>query len=196
MSTLGKIAPDTTAFFLCDMQEKFRPAIRYFGEILHTAKKLVQTSKLLNVPLLVTEQYPTGLGSTVSELDISHAVGVFPKTKFSMVIPEVENFLNGPEGKCIDVVILFGIEAHVCIEQTALDLISLGKVVHIVADATSSRSQEDRMLAFKRLRQVGCFISTSESIIFKLLQDKNHPQFNEVRQLVKTSSLYTGLSRI
>lgn len=91
-----------------------------------------------------------------------------------MVIPEVENFLNGPEGKCIDVVILFGIEvnyskkvqyvmlsdplqhrcypwfqAHVCIEQTALDLISLGKVVHIVADATSSRSQEDRMLAFK-----------------------------------------------
>ncbi|CAN7988292.1 unnamed protein product [Ixodes hexagonus] len=196
MSKLGKISADTTAFFLCDMQEKFRPVIRYFAEVLAAASQLVETSKLLNVPLIVTEQYPQGLGSTVQELSIQHAVGVFPKTKFSMLTPEVENFLNGPSGKCIEVVVLFGVEAHVCIEQTALDLISLGKTVHIVANATSSRSQEDRLLAFDRLRQVGCFISTCESVIFKLVQDKNHPQFSSVRQIVKVPTVNTGLAHL
>ncbi|KAG1679071.1 Isochorismatase domain-containing protein 1 [Nymphon striatum] len=182
------IESDSTLCLLCDMQEKFRPAISFFPEILTTCNKLVKCLKILEIPLIATEQYPKGLGSTVEELDISHAVGIFPKTKFSMVIPEIEEHLQN-----ISTVILFGLEAHVCVEQTAIELMLRGINVHVVADATSSRSQEDRLLSFQRLRQAGCCISTSESIIFKLLKDKNHPQFNEVRKLVSQASPNTGL---
>lgn len=105
-------------------------------------------------------------------------------------------------------------KAHVCVEQTAMDLISSGITVHIVADATTSRTQEDRLLAFEvgsyndylqrcilniwlillqRLKQIGCFIATSESVIYKLIGDKNHPKFNEIRPLIKDTSVETGL---
>lgn len=133
----------------------------------------MDSTKILGVPLIVTEQYPKGLGSTVSEIDIKHAIGVVPKTKFSMIVPEVETLMKSTCNGQIKCAILFGVEvhksyfmlflsklrkfysfsngfqAHVCVEQTAMDLISRGIRVHIVADATTSRSQEDRMLAFE-----------------------------------------------
>jgi len=185
-----------TVFFLCDMQEKFSPAIHFFQEIVGAASKLIETGKILNIPLIVTEQYPKGLGSTVSQLDISHAAGVFEKTKFSMVVPAVEDAMKSLCSDAIESAVLFGVETHVCIEQTAIDLIDKGITVHVVADATSSRSQEDRLLAFQRLSQIGCFVSTSESIIFKLVGDKNHPNFNQIRALVKNTSSNTGLSNL
>lgn len=190
---LGKLSPSSTALFLCDLQEKLLPAMLYKVEILKNAKKLIEATKMIGLPLIVTEQYPKGLGNTVSELEVQHAVGVFPKTKFSMVVPQVESALaNLCEGhlKCA---VLFGVEAHVCVEQTAADLIYKGIKVHIVADATTSRTQEDRILAFERLKQMGCFVSTTEAVIFKLLGDKEHPKFNEVRPLIKETSAETGL---
>lgn len=78
-------------------------------------------------------------------------------------------------------------------EQTALDLVKLGYSVHVAADCSMSRSQEDRMLAMERLRDIGCFISTSENIIFKLIRDKNNPIFDKVRKLVIQKSEETGL---
>eukprot|EP00795_Rhopilema_esculentum_P003683 gene3683-14946_t len=104
---IGKMAADSTAFFLCDMQEKFRPTIRYFPEIAKVANRLMQAAGILKIPMIATEQYPKGLGSTVSEIDVSNAK-VFPKTVFSMMIPEVEEHLKTlPEVKTI---VLFGIE--------------------------------------------------------------------------------------
>ncbi|XP_076045080.1 isochorismatase domain-containing protein 1-like isoform X3 [Oratosquilla oratoria] len=149
--------------------------------------------KVLGVLLIATEQYPKGLGNTVTELDIQHAAAVVPKTKFSMVVPEVEKLLLSSQHG-VDAVVLFGIETHVCVEQTAIDLLSRGVKVHVVADCCSSRSQEDRTLALQRLQQVGCFITTSESVLFKLLGDKEHPKFKEVANLVKTTSQPTGLT--
>ncbi|XP_071448440.1 isochorismatase domain-containing protein 1-like [Hetaerina americana] len=189
----GSIPDKNTVFFMCDMQEKFRPAMLYFKEIVEVANKLVETSRILNVPLVITEQNPDGLGKTVSELDVRHAYRMYSKTKFSMIIPEVQrelkSFCNG-ELKCV---VLFGVEAHICVEQTAIELRTMGIQVHIVADATTSRSQEDRLLAFERLRQIGCFITTCESIIFKLMGDKNHPKFHEMRPIFKKTSPNTGL---
>lgn len=188
-----RMDPTETVFFLCDMQEKFKGAIKYFDEIVQVANKLVTAGKILSIPLVVTEQYPKGLGSTVSDIDISHAIKVIPKTKFSMVVPEVEELLPTLCSGNLKIVVLFGVEAHVCIEQTALDLLERGYQVHIVADASSSRSQEDRTLAFRRLQSLSCQISTSESIIFRLLKDKENPKFNEIRALVKQTSPNTGL---
>merc|ERR1712071_210500 len=190
---LGKLLLDNTAVFLCDLQEKLLPVMLHQLEVVKNAKKLVESTRILDVPLIVTEQYPQGLGNTCRQLDVEHAVGIYPKTKFSMVVPEVESTIQNICGGHLKCAILFGVEAHVCVEQTAIDLIQKGIKVHIVADATTSRTQEDRILAFERLKQIGCFISTTEAVIFKLLGDKEHPQFNQIRPLIKETSAETGL---
>ncbi|KAF0310048.1 Isochorismatase domain-containing protein 1 [Amphibalanus amphitrite] len=190
---IGQIKGESSVFFLCDVQEKFQPVIIHFDNIVQTCCKLLSAGKILEVPLLVTEQYPKGLGKTVPALDVAHARVVAEKTRFSMLVPEVDAVLEKLAPK---VVVIMGVEAHVCVEQTATELVQRGYTVHIVADGVSSRSQEDRLLALQRLRQIGCFISTSESIIFKLLGDKNHPKFAEVRGLVKQTSPDTGLAKI
>lgn len=157
----------------------------------------VQAGKLLDIPLLVTEHYPEKLGRIVKDLDISHAKAVIPKTLFSMVVPELETKIkelfptNPPES-----VVLFGLEAHICVEQTAIDLLARDYQIHLVADCSMSRTQEDRLLAFKRLQQQGCFLTTSESVIFKLMKDKNHPKFDVVRKLVNNVSEDTGLAKL
>ncbi|XP_065841612.1 isochorismatase domain-containing protein 1-like [Oscarella lobularis] len=191
---VGRLAAENTAFFLCDMQEKFRPSIRYFPEIIVVAKRMVEAAKIMGIPVIATEQYPKGLGSTVSEIDVSNAQ-VFPKTKFSMLIPEVEEYLN--KNKNIESVVIFGIETHVCVQQTTLDLLGRGVEVHLIADGCSSRSMVDRMLAYDRLRQSGAFISTSESVLFELLGESKNPHFKAVQALVMASAPDSGLmSRI
>lgn len=77
-----------------------------------------------------------------------------------------------------------------------MDLRSLGLDVHVVADCSISRSDEDRILAFERLRQIGCFVTSSETIIFKLLKTKDNPAFNDVRMLISTTSAETGLAKL
>lgn len=110
-----------------------------------------------------------------------------------MVIPEVDAKLDELFEGGLESVVLFGIEAHVCILQTALDLLQKGIDVHIVADATSSRSQSDRLIAFSRLRQAGVVVSTCESTLFQLLCDKNHDKFKDIQALIKERAPDTGL---
>lgn len=83
-----------------------------------------------------------------------------------------------------------------CIEQTAIDLRAQDFDVHVVADCSLSRNHDDRRLAFERLRQIGCFVTTSENVIFKLLRSKDNPAFNEVRKLVTQPSADTGLAKL
>ncbi|XP_076876095.1 isochorismatase domain-containing protein 1 isoform X2 [Brachyhypopomus gauderio] len=191
MPTLGNLSPATTVFFCCDMQERFRPAIKYFGDIISVGQRLLQGARILGIPVIVSEQYPKGLGSTVQEIDLSGVRMVFPKTKFSMVLPEVEATLAEIPGARR--IVLFGVETHVCIQQTALDLIGRGFEVHIVADATSSRSMMDRMFALERLARSGIIVTTSESILLQLVADKDHPKFKEIQNLIKASAPESGL---
>ncbi|KAK0137866.1 Isochorismatase domain-containing protein 1 [Merluccius polli] len=188
---LGNLTPDTTAFLCCDMQERFRPAIKYFDDIVSVGQRLIHGADILGSPLIVSEQYPKGLGSTVPELDISAARLVFPKTKFSMILPEVEKVLATLPH--IRAMVLFGVETHVCIQQTALDLIGRGFEVHVVADSTSSRSMVDRMFALKRMAQLGVIISTSESVLLQLVADKEHPKFKAIQSIIKASAPESGL---
>ncbi|XP_042307641.1 isochorismatase domain-containing protein 1 isoform X1 [Sceloporus undulatus] len=183
ITTLGNLTPSSTVFFCCDMQERFRPAIKYFGDIISVGQRLLQGARILGIPVIVTEQYPKGLGSTVQEIDLTGAKLVLPKTKFSMVLPEVEAALAEIPG--VRSVVLFGVETHVCIQQTALELIGRGLEVHIVADATSSRSMMDRMFALERLARTGIIVTTSEAILLQLIADKDHPKFKEIQNLIK-----------
>lgn len=109
-----------------------------------------------------------------------------------MCIPEVQQLLGDHEN--VESVVLFGLEGHICVEQTALDLLATDKYsVHVVADCVLSRTLPDRMMALDRMRNLGCIITTYENVIFKLMKDKNHPKFNDVRKLVTEPSNDTGL---
>jgi len=196
MVKFGFLPVKRTVFLMCDIQEAFRSVALFFDQIVHSANTLLQASKTLHIPLVVTEQYPKGLGKTVAELDIGHAKKVFSKTKFSMITPDVWQELDTLCEGNVQCVILFGLETHICVEQTASELCALGVQVHVVADACTSRTQEDRLLAFQRLQQIGCFITTTESVLFKLLGDKEHPNFKDIKNLVTKPISPTGLSKI
>eukprot|EP00127_Corallochytrium_limacisporum_P005450 Clim_evm19s205 gene=Clim_evmTU19s205 len=190
--SVGKLVPETTAFFLCDVQEKFRGLIRHCPEIIEVSKRMCTAAGIMNIPLIVTEQYPEKLGKTVAEIDTSKATAVVPKTLFSMCTEDVTTKLKEVRPN-VKSVVLFGIEAHVCVLQTCLDLVEAGMDVHVVADATSSRTDGDRFTAFERMRQAGVFVTTSESALFMLMKDKNFTNFREVSGLIK-QSVDTGLA--
>ncbi|EGD80844.1 isochorismatase domain-containing protein 1 [Salpingoeca rosetta] len=187
---VGKVVADTARFFLCDMQTKFQSTICHFPAILEVNRRLVEASRIMNIPLTVTEQYPKALGATVPELNIPEGLA-YPKTKFSMVIDEVvKDMEKEPERNNI---VLFGIETHVCILQTALDLLDKGYSVHVVADGVSSRNMVDRMFAIERMRHAGAHITTCESILFQLMGDSRNQHFKEIQKLIMDLSPDSGL---
>uniref|UniRef100_A0A2A4JW62 Isochorismatase domain-containing protein 1 n=1 Tax=Heliothis virescens TaxID=7102 RepID=A0A2A4JW62_HELVI len=179
---LGALEAQKTAFLLCDIQETFRPHIKYFGEVVKVANKMMEAAKHFKIPVYVSEQYPKGLGHTTQDINVCDAALVYEKTKFSMYTPELEERLK-KDVPDLQSVVLFGIEAHVCIEQTVIDLLSKDLVVHVLADGVSSRSLMDRGLALQRMAALSCFITTSENVLFKLMKDKQHPQFKQISKL-------------
>ncbi|XP_038598495.1 isochorismatase domain-containing protein 1 [Tachyglossus aculeatus] len=195
---LGLLEPSGTVFLCCDLQDRFRPAVKYFGDIISVSQRLLQGARLLGLPVVVTEQYPKGLGATVEELDLSGAAAatagvraVVPKTRFSMLVPAVEAVLDDLPG--LRSAVLFGVETHVCVQQTALELVARGLEVHVVADATSSRSMMDRMFALERLARAGAVVTTSEAVLLQLVGDKEHPKFKDVQALIKAGAPESGL---
>jgi len=145
-------------------------------------KKLLEAAKVLNSQLIVTEQYPKVLGSTDKDLDISRAALVQPKTLFSMLTPEVESKLNG-----IESVVLFGIESHVCVLQTCLDLLRKEYDVRVVVDCVSSANRSEIATALKRMSFAGAVLTSSDSLLFELMVDSKHPQFKEISNIVKAN---------
>ncbi|NP_001040541.1 isochorismatase domain containing protein [Bombyx mori] len=187
---LGALEAKNTAFLLCDIQETFRPHVKHLGEVVKVANKMLEAAKHFKIPVYVSEQYPKGLGHTTKDIKLEDAALVYEKTKFSMYTPELQERLKKdvPE---LGSIVLFGIEAHVCIEQTVIDLLSRDIAVHVLADGVSSRSLMDRGLALQRMQSIGCFITTSENILFKLLKDKNSPEFKPISKLNKEPTVDT-----
>lgn len=183
-----------SVLLICDVQERFAKAMFDFDKVVQNSSKLINALKLLEIPAIVSEQNPKALGKTISEFDISKAKGPFAKTQFSMCTPEIMKELSVIcNGSKPESVILIGLETHVCVENTAIDLKQQGFEVHTVADCCTSRTQEDRLLALERMRGLGCHIATSENVIFKLLADAKHKEFKNVQSLVKNPTVYTGL---
>ncbi|XP_073408235.1 isochorismatase domain-containing protein 2 [Dendrobates tinctorius] len=190
LSRIGKLGQHSSVLFLCDMQEKFRHNISFFNQIVSVSARILQTAKILEIPVVVTEQYPRGLGLTVPELG-TDGIKKYTKTCFSMLTPEVEDELRSiPERRSV---ILCGIETQACIMSTTLDLLENGFDVHVVADACSSRSQVDRFVALSRMKQSGAFLTTSEGVILQLLQDAAHPKFKEVQKIIKDPAPDSGI---
>jgi len=195
----GRIALPSCAFFLCDVQERFRPLIYQMPAVIQTSSLMSRVSKELQIPLIVSEQYPKAFGSTCSEIvlpgsgeasegqesteqDKNDLVYKYEKTRFSMWNEDLSNHLQSLQTKSV---VLFGIETHVCIQQTALDLIDSGVEVHLLVDGCSSQRPFDRAVALKRLEQAGVFMTTTESLIFMLMQDSKHPKFKTISAMVR-----------
>lgn len=188
MAALGRVHPASSILFLCDMQEKFRQ-VAYFPQIVAVAARMLKVARLLEVPALLTEQYPQGLGPTVPELGAQDLKAV-PKTCFSMV-PALRPELDArPQLRSV---LLCGLETQACILHTALDLLDRGLQVHVVVDACSSRNQVDRLVALSRMRQSGAFLSSSEGLILQLVGDAAHPQFKEIQRIIKEPAPDSGL---
>ncbi|GAA5899030.1 hypothetical protein JCM6882_004596 [Rhodosporidiobolus microsporus] len=201
---LAKISPHKTAFFVCDIQERFRLAIHAFPSVIHTAEKMLKAAKILDVPVIATEQNPkfsppppnphahphalVALGGTVPLPLMELGEHLRPpwvplaKTKFSMVVPEVEKQLEDWGTKSV---VLMGIESHVCVLQTTLDLLERDIDVHVLADGISSCNGDEVGIAIKRMRDAGAQITTSESILFQIMQDASDPRFKALAGLVK-----------
>lgn len=188
-ASLGRIFPESSILFLCDMQEKLRDRVLYFPQIVSMAARMLKVARILDVPVLLTEHYPQGLGPTVPELG-AQGVRTMSKTSFSMVPPLQQELDKLPQLKSV---LLCGIETQVCILNTALDLLDRGLQVHVAVDACSSQSEMNRLVALARMQQSGVFLSTSEALTLQLTKDAAHPQFKEIQKILKEPVPEIGL---
>lgn len=182
---MPRLAPDNTLLLVVDMQERLQPLIHEDASVRSRAAALAEGCRLLGVPLFVTEQYPKGLGHTVPELDgaVKAAGGVLEKTSFSCVgDPSIAARIMA-SGR--PNVLLAGVEAHICVLQTALDLLEGGYSVHLVEDATGSRDPRNKELGLQRARRHGAEPASVEMALFELMGHSKHSQFRAVQALIK-----------
>jgi nicotinamidase-related amidase len=174
-----------TALAVIDVQEAFRPHIPDFAEMAARCALVTHAAHLLGVPIVVTEQYPKGLGRTAAEL-----LAVLPeefepveKTAFSSC--GAQQFVARFEESGARQVLLCGIEAHVCVNQTAHDLLALGLQVHLLTDCVSSRTRENRQTGLDKMFRSGALPSSTELALFELMRDARHEQFKAIQKLIK-----------
>ncbi|RUM33306.1 MAG: hydrolase [Archaeoglobus sp.] len=163
-----------------DMQEKLLPRVEDSERVLLNTYKLINAFKILNLPVSVTEQRK--LGKTVKALRITEPV---EKTTFSCM--GCEEFVRRVMG--YRHFVLAGIETHICVMQTALDMIKYGFDVYLAVDCTSSRSKLDRDVAVQRMIQEGIKVTTAEAVMYELIRDAEHEKFRDILELVKMSDL-------
>lgn len=170
---------EQSCLLLIDMQTKLLPAIHEQQQLTANCVWLLKLAQECGVPIIATEQYPTGLGPTIAELKaIIPEENFMSKTVFSCAADKnclaKINLAEKPQ------IILLGIEAHVCVLQTALELKALNKEVFIISDAISSRNLLDKKLALKRMRAAGIHIVSKEMVFFEWLRDSKHSKFKEL----------------
>lgn len=172
------IKADHSALLVVDMQGKLLTLVQDWQRILDNVVWLVRVAQKVGVPAMVTEQYPKGLGRTHPDLAALFAPASFAeKNHFSCVAAACLPGLPGAERRQV---VVCGIESHVCVMQTALDLAAAGKEVFVVADAVSSRSAEDKRWALERMRHEGIRIVTREMVAFEWLHVAGTDLFREV----------------
>ncbi len=175
--------PDSAVLFVVDLQERLLAAIHESAACVEAARRMIEVARILGLPMLCTEQYPAGLGHTCST--VRQALGDLPvveKTRFSgCVEPIVQKLRELGRSQ----VVVVGIEAHVCVQESVLDLLRLGYMPYVCADAVGSRRVFDRDIALDCMRQAGAVITTTESVIFEMLGEAGTDAFKAVLKIVK-----------
>jgi nicotinamidase-related amidase len=164
------------ALLVIDVQESFRAYAR-FADVAAAAGKLVEGARILGLPILVSEQYPKGLGQTAAEVGLEDEPRI-EKTVFSA------SRASGFDLGRAEQVLVCGIETHVCVSQTVHDLLADGFEVHVAADAVASRHELDGIRALARMERAGAIVTTVEAALFELLEGAGAPEFKPVQKLI------------
>jgi len=185
MKSNFKLSREQCGLLLIDVQEKLFPYVENSCHVMLTIQKAVQGFQILKLPIFATEQYPQGLGHTVGPLKglLGKEQQFFSKTAFSCM--DDPHFKEMVGQHAVQQWILIGIEAHVCVLQTAKDLLAAGRQVVVLNDAISSRSIYDFSTAIAEMRDCGARISSTETVLFELLRDSKASEFKEISQLIK-----------
>jgi nicotinamidase-related amidase len=169
---------------IIDIQEKLTRLVHQREKLVDNIQRLIKGIQVFEIPIIITEQYPQGLGTTISEItSLLSDIKRLPKVSFSCC--DDENFLR--ELKIIGrrQILVSGIEGHVCIYQTVVDLIKLGYEVYVVTDAVSSRTPENRQIAFNLMDKAGAVLTSTETVLFELLKFAHGEKFKAINQIVK-----------
>lgn len=178
------LTKNDTLLLVVDFQEKILQVIRNIDSVMNNTKKLIEGCKILDVPIFYTEQYPKGLGHTAEVLKESlKDIQPYEKTSFSCF--DAGTLFKTLKESGRTKVVLCGIESHVCVQQTALDLLTNGFQVYLVADAVSSRKEMDYNIALRRMEKHGAEIITTESVLFEMLEYSGTAEFKAISKLVK-----------
>lgn len=173
------------ALVVVDMQEAFRASINDFALVASRISVAVRGFQILEIPVIVTEQYPKGLGKTAEEIfyGLAGDVQIIEKTAFSAYgaseFREKLNALNASQ------IILCGIETHICVGQTAHDLLAENFQVHLLTDCTASRFAHDKQAGIAKMLAGGAISGSAEMAFFELMRDSKHAHFKEIQQLIK-----------
>jgi nicotinamidase-related amidase len=185
MQHQNTLHPAQTALVIIDMQEAFRSSISDFAETAARIALVAHAAQLLSLPLIVTEQYPKGLGHTAGEIKtvLPASLEVIEKTAFSScgaTAFEAELERTGARH-----ILVCGIEAHICVNQTAHDLLARGLNVHLLTDCITARAAQNKQVALLKMQQSGAVPSSTEMALFELLRDARHEQFKAIQKLIK-----------
>ncbi|MGR8918717.1 MAG: isochorismatase family protein [Gammaproteobacteria bacterium] len=187
MAIAGKCRADDAVLVVVDLQERLGAAMpgKVLNRVVRNAALLATACDHLDIPVLRSEQYPAGLGPTLEKVAAKLPAGAesFAKTAFSCV--DADGFMAALARHGRGQVLLVGMEAHVCVLQTALDLHAAGQTVFVVEDAVCSRRLENYQNALERLRQAGIGIVSAESAVFEWVGDAAHPHFKALQALMR-----------
>ena len=173
-----------TALLIIDIQEKILAVMQNPGQVVANTLKLIKGFKILDSPIYFTEQYPKGLGAT--QKDISNELGnITPLQKMTFSGIGAENLFSKLREKNVQQVVVAGIEAHVCVQQTVLDLLENNFQVNLVVDAVSSRHKIDYETAINRMQSHSAEITTTESILFEMLHISGTDEFKQISKVIK-----------
>jgi nicotinamidase-related amidase len=173
------------ALVIIDMQEAFRTSISDFAETSARIALMAHAAQLLGIPIVVTEQYPKGLGRTSGEIlaVLPDALRPIEKTAFSSC--GAQEFVSELERHGTRQALVCGIEAHVCVNQTTHDLLARGYKVHLLTECITARSAHNRQIGLAKMQQSGALPSSIEMSLFELMRDARHEQFKAVQKLIK-----------
>ena len=168
-----------------DVQEAYRSVLHEYERVARATAVLVQGATALGIPILVTEQYPKGIGHTVPEVAEHLPRDLTPIAKMTMSCCGTPSFVSALGGLRRHQVILAGIEAHACVNQTAHDLLAAGYAVHLVRDATSSRRAVDAAVGCEKMLAAGVIPATVESALLELIRTAEAPEFKTIQRLIR-----------
>jgi nicotinamidase-related amidase len=177
----GTLDRERTALVVIDVQEAFRKALpEEFPRVTSAVGTLIAGAEAIGIPIRVTEQYPKGLGHTVPEVSETLPTGVEPIEKLCFSAAEAEGFDLGGR----DQALVCGVETHVCVNQTVLDLLDRGVEVQVAEDAVGSRFEQNKRIGLQKMERAGAVLTSVETALFELLGEAGTDEFKRVQKLI------------